>query len=162
MLVKPNQPQIEELLCFLEEYAAFFEQYARREEEKLAALKSNKLDRIEKTLANEQAVVMEMGNLEKRRAALLEAAGLEGKTFREIADLLPGEESGRCTAAQERMEAAIASVREGNRQCMEVAREKMAILAKVLPESEQPAQTYSPYQKKAPGAGKDPLFQSKI
>jgi len=156
-----NYQQQAELLDYLEEYAGFFEDYAQKEAERLTALKSNTLNRIEKALSAEQAMVMEMGNREKRRAALQEAAGFSGKTFREIAAALPDELKSRCEAVMERMNTAIEEIKAGNLRCEEVAKEKMAVIARVLPESERLPGAYSPYQKKSAGSGAA-LFESKV
>lgn len=152
---------LEAYLSFLEEYAGFFEETARHEEEKQADLKSNQIKRIEAALSRQQAVVMEMSNLEKRRDALQQAAGLGQADFWEIAGQLENGERERFLQAVERLQAAVTGLRQSNAQSMELAQDRLDVISTLLPEL--PRETYSPYtSRKGPDHGKSSLFNSKI
>ena len=131
-----RKKELDNLMRFMEEYTLFFEQLAAQEAGKREALVSNKMPQLERCLSQQQAAVMQMGNLEKEREALLAKAGLSGKTFREIAEGLEGEERSACEAVFSR------------------------ILAEILPEAKK-RESYTPYGRKGPDAGRR-VFESKI
>lgn len=152
---------IEAYLSFMEEYAGFYEETVRHEEEKQADLKSNQLKRIEQALSRQQAALMAMSNLEKRRDALQAEAGFgQGDDFQEIASRLDGGERERFQQAVDRLRSAIVELRERNAKSMELAQDRLDVLSSVLPEAGR--ETYSPYTKKGPEHGKPTLFNSKI
>ncbi len=155
-----RKKELDDLMRFMEEYTLFFEQLAAQEADKREALVSNKMPQLERCLSQQQAAVMQMGNLEKEREALLAKAGLSGKTFREIAGGLEGEERSACEAVFNRMEQAVQSIKFSNEKSMAIAQDKLRILAEILPEAKK-RESYTPYGRKGPDAGRR-VFESKI
>lgn len=155
-----RKKEINDLMRFMEEYADFFEGLAAKEAEKREALVSNKMPQLEHCLSQQQAAVMQMGNLEKEREALLSKAGLSGKTFREIAESLEGEERTACEAVFSRMEQAVQSIKFSNEKSMAIAQDKLRILEEIQPEAKK-RENYTPYGRRGPDAGRR-VFESKI
>lgn len=75
---------VQELFVFLNEYDAFLHSMIADEEEKLRALVSGSLQRIEHALSTAQANAKQLENLEARREMLQAKAGFGGKSFSEI------------------------------------------------------------------------------
>ncbi len=99
------------LWTFFDEYAAFFEETASLEQEKLEALLSNTLSRIEHAIARQQAIGKRLENLERKRIALQKAAGMENLTFNEILLAAPAEERQRLKRLFDRTQCAISNIR---------------------------------------------------
>lgn len=62
------------------------------EQEKRSALLNHEIDKLEALLQAQQAMVMKLETLEKKRVAAQEAAGFGGKTADELLEILPEEE----------------------------------------------------------------------
>lgn len=104
------------LWTFLEEYAVFFEEIASCEQDKLEALLSNTLSRIEHAIARQQAIGKRLENMERRRIELLKASGMENLTFNEILLAAPAEERQRLKELFDRTRLAISNIRYINDQ----------------------------------------------
>lgn len=115
----------EELFQFLEQYADFLGQMAINEEEKLQALISNSLPRIERAISNAQADAKQMENYELKRQRLQEQAGYGGMTFSEMIDYAPEEEAQSLEALLWRIEDYVGTIKFHNSKSMKVARTNM-------------------------------------
>lgn len=115
----------QELFSFLEEYADFLAYMVHDEEEKLAALLSNSLPRIEKAIATAQANAKQMENYELRRIRLQEQAGYGGASFAEIVEYAPEEEQQSLAALLQRIQNTVETIKYHNTKSMNVARTNM-------------------------------------
>ena len=73
----------------IKEMISLFEGFLPLEQEKLKAVQENKLTVLEDCMTKEQAVVLKLRGLEKKRETVQKEMGWEGKTFREILELVP-------------------------------------------------------------------------
>ena len=83
---------IEELIVVLKDIGDLLRQNIPLEEEKLKAVRENKVSFVEDCMRKEQAVLLKMRGLEQKREQILKAAGYEGKTLREILQEVSPEE----------------------------------------------------------------------
>lgn len=82
----------EEFYNFMLEYTEFFEETAVKEREKMSALLSDDLKRIEKCLNEHQSTIKKAERFEQDRQKLLDKIGFSGKSFRQIIAMAEGEE----------------------------------------------------------------------
>lgn len=81
---------IEELIVVLKDISSLLRENIPLEEEKLKAVRENKVAFVEDCMLKEQAILLKMRGLEKKREQILKDGGCEGKTLREIsADASP-------------------------------------------------------------------------
>lgn len=111
-----------EFFDFLGKYTDYLESMVEGEKEKLAAILSNDLERIDHSVAAQQAVSMQMGTYEKRRAQLQSAAGYDTREFRQILKELPEEEQTALGQVFNRMEQAIQEIQYYNGKALEVVK----------------------------------------
>ena len=111
-----------ELIDFYEEYAAFLAQVLRDEEEKLQALMSSSLPRIEHSISAAQANTKQMENMELRREMLQERAGFAKLSFREILERIPETEQSAFQALFERIRSYVEQIKFHNEKSMGMAR----------------------------------------
>lgn len=84
-----TEAQAAELFAFFEKYASALRSMARDEKEKLDALLSNSLPRIEHAISTAQANTKLIENLESKRIALLESLGCAQMTFPQLLEEIP-------------------------------------------------------------------------
>lgn len=118
------QPQ-QEFKNFMEDYTCFLEDMADDENEKLDALNSWNLERIERSIAVSQANAKKLDNCEAKRISLQEDIGFAGMTFKDIIGQSAPADQGRLRQLFERFESAIAEIRFHNDKSMAVARDHM-------------------------------------
>jgi hypothetical protein len=107
------------------DYTAFLEGMRADENDRLAALSSRELPRIEHSIAVTQANAKQLGNLEARRQVLQAAAGYEGLSFRQVILNAPVDERDRLWRLFARFEGNVAEIRFFNDKSMAVARDNM-------------------------------------
>lgn len=112
----------EELYIFLEEYADFLARMVKDEEEKLAALLSNSLPRIEGAISTAQANAKQMENYETTRIRLQDQAGYGGMSFSEIIENAPEEEQQSLEALLTCIQGYVDDIKFHNTKAMRVAR----------------------------------------
>lgn len=101
-----EEHQATAMLGFIEQYAAFLNTMANNEKEKLAALVSNNLERIERAILTAQADGKQLENLEKKRMALQAENGCGGYSLAQLCEATP-------IVLRARMSELCQSVREG-------------------------------------------------
>ncbi len=138
----------QEFVQLMEDYTGFLARMCSDEGDKLAALSSRELPRIERSIAVSQANAKQLENYENRRMAAQQEAGLEGLSFRELIDLAPPHEQSRLWQLFSSFESSVAEIRFFNDKSMAVARDAMVELN---PESVLPpkpgAAASNPYAK---------------
>lgn len=118
---------------FLEEYAQFLEKLDSDEKEKLAALMSNSIERIEHAISVGQANAMQIENLERRRVRLQEKAGYAGMTFSEIVECAPDEERVGLDALMRRIVMLVENVQYQSKKSVGVANDHLR-MSNVMPQ----------------------------
>ncbi|MGD9559933.1 MAG: hypothetical protein AB7V55_04920 [Oscillospiraceae bacterium] len=115
----------EEFVAFMVDYTAFLGRMRADESDKLKALSSRELSRIEHSITVSQANAKQLENFEARRLALQAAAGYEGMSFRQLIEQVPPEEQDRLWQLFSRFEGNVAEIRFFNDKSMAVARDNM-------------------------------------
>ncbi|HIW84838.1 MAG TPA: flagellar protein FlgN [Candidatus Dorea gallistercoris] len=83
---------MEELTEVLKEITSLLDEYRPLEEEKLKAIQENKVSFVEACMRKEQALLLQMRGIEKKREEILEANGWTGKTLKEVISGLDAEQ----------------------------------------------------------------------
>lgn len=152
---------IQQYVRFMSGYAGYFEGLAGEEKEKLDALLSNDLKRIEQSIAQQQAVEKKMSQLEELRESLQKEAGFEGMTCQQILPLLDGEDKAELEWAYKRLSDAVAAVKFYNQKSMSVCKQNLQLIGSEAVDPAGPS-TYSPTQKVGEGYAGAKLFDKKI
>lgn len=134
----------EEFVSFMVDYTAFLGRMRSDETEKLSALNSRDIQRIEHSLSVCQANAKQLENYEARRGALQAAAGYGELTFRELIGKAPAEDQDHLWSLFSRFEHNVAEIRFLNDRSMSVARDNMVA---VNPESAPQGPPKNPYEK---------------
>lgn len=118
---------------FMLEYTEFFEETAAKEREKMCALLSDDLSRIEKCLNEHQSTLKKTEIFEARREKLQEEIGLGGKSFRQIIAMTDGEEHERLRKLYNRFKIAVDNVSHSNKTSLQIAETNMRIIESLSP-----------------------------
>lgn len=160
--------QFQEFVPFMQDYADFFDLMLEEEKAKLDALLSYDLEKVEHSIGTQQAFEKQMGNFERKREELQEKLGIEGKTFREIAEIAQGEEKKTLQTLFARVEQSVNDVKYHNEKSMEFVRMNLKTVQSMPGNSEDSArsrvQAYSAnITKKPAGWGtQSTMFEKKI
>lgn len=133
----------EEYYDFMLEYTEFFEEIAGKEKEKLSALLSDNLKRIEACLNEHQSIVKRTEQYEKERMALQRQLGLDNKTFKEIIDDCTGEEKEQLLTLHHRLKIAVDSVKYSNKTSLQVAETNLKIMENITKGAVTDAKCYN-------------------
>ncbi|MCI8441145.1 MAG: flagellar protein FlgN [Provencibacterium sp.] len=142
-------------------YAGYFEGLAEGEKDKLDALLSHDLQRMERSIAQQQAVEKKMEQLEELRESLQQAAGFGNMTGQQIIALLNGAEKNELEQAYKRLSDAVASVKFYNQKSMDVCKQNLQLIGSEVVDPAAPP-TYSPTQRASEGYTGAKLFDKKI
>lgn len=83
---------MQEFENIIRELIAFFDQNQALEEAKLKAAEENRPAAVEDYMTKEQAIILKLRGLDKKREEIQKQMGWEGKSFRQILELLSEEE----------------------------------------------------------------------
>ena len=117
---------MDKLIEFLKKYILFFQEVEQKQEEKLEALATGKIGRIEEMIVMQQALSKQMENMEQARLALFRETGYETKTFREVIEAAVGTDKKELTDLNGQLEASIGNIRFLNEKCMKLAESALA------------------------------------
>ncbi len=151
----------ERYIRFMAGYAGYFEGLAEGEKDKLDALLSHDLQRMERSIAQQQAVEKKMEQLEELRESLQQAAGFGNMTGQQIIALLNGAEKNELEQAYKRLSDAVASVKFYNQKSMDVCKQNLQLIGSEVVDPAAPP-TYSPTQRAGEGYTGAKLFDKKI
>lgn len=112
----------EEFYDFMQKYTDFYIDISENEKEKMNALSSDDLAKINKILSEYQIYVKKTELYEKRRKELFGKIGIEGKTFKEIVDMETGENHEELEDLFYSFRDAVMSAKEYNMRSLEIAR----------------------------------------
>lgn len=76
----------------IRELIAFFQENQELEEKKLKAAEEKRTAAIEDCMTKEQAIILKLRGLDKKREEIQKKLGWEGMTFRQILEIVPEEE----------------------------------------------------------------------
>lgn len=134
---------MEEFMKVIRETIQLFHDFLPLEETKLKHVQEQNLSGLENCMTQEQAVVMKLRGLENKRAAAQKKLGWEGKTFREILDLVPEDRKGEFSALYEQLTLSMNVFRETNDSAMKTVKVHLRQIDKAI-ESKKGDGTYSP------------------
>lgn len=117
-----------EFYDFMCEYTAFFEEVSSKEEAKMKALLANDIDKLELAISEHQSTTMRVEQYEKRRGELQEKLGLGSLKFKEIVDMLSGEQRARMKELYTRFEIAVHNTKHYNGRSLEIALMNLRIM----------------------------------
>lgn len=80
---------INKFIGVINEMADFFDKFQLLEKEKLEAVANNNIRKLEECMRREQAEILVLRGLEKKQTEIQKVLGYEGRTFKEIIDLVP-------------------------------------------------------------------------
>lgn len=123
----------DEFYSFMLEYTEFFEETAVKEREKMCALLSDDLSRIEKCLNEHQTTLKKTELFEERREKLQEKIGLAGKSFRQIIAMTDGDEHESLRKLYNRFKVAVDNVSHSNKTSLQIAETNMRIIENLSP-----------------------------
>lgn len=135
-------------VTFMREYTDFLGRMRQDEADKLEAVASRELEKIEHSIAVSQANAKRLDNYETRRVATQDAAGFGGFTFRQLIAKAPGAEQDALWDLFSRFERNVSEIRFYNEKSMSIARDNMIDIdpAAVLP-GQAGAKPNNPYEK---------------
>lgn len=123
---------------FMDKYEQFYKEVKETEEEKLSAMLSNDLSRIENSLSAYEKFIKQAQKYEEKRLALCESIGLDGHSFKNIIACFEGDEKRELIMQKKRLEILIETVSYLNKKSMEIATIQLKFseeLAKRSPEA---------------------------
>lgn len=118
----------DEFYSFMLEYTEFFEETAAKEREKMCALLSDDLSRIEKCLNEHQTTIKKTEHYEAEREKLQARLGVGGKSFRQILAMVDGDEHDMLKKLYNRFKAAVDNVSHSNKTSLQIAETNMRII----------------------------------
>ncbi len=114
-----------EFYTFMSQYTEFYFEVAANEEEKMNALSSDNLTKINKILSEYQMFIKMAEQYERKRQQLFKEQGLEGKTFREIIDMETGQSHDELEELFYDFQEAVTVARDFNRRSLEITKNNL-------------------------------------
>lgn len=99
---------------------SLFEDFLPLEQEKLKAAQENKVTALEDCMVREQAIVLKIRGLEKKRETVQRELGWEGKTFRQIIELVPQEKRQEFRKLFQQLEQSISTFQATNDSALDI------------------------------------------
>lgn len=109
----------------MEEYIQFFEKAQEKQNEKMEALISGQLSRVEETIVMQQALDKQISNMETRRIVFFQDSGYGDATFKTIIDQADKEDQKNLLGLYYRLEKALNSMKYLNQNAMKLAQTKL-------------------------------------
>lgn len=117
---------MQELIEFMEVYTCFFEQVESKQEEKLNALLSGDIRKVEGAIVMQQALDKQIANMEQQRMETFMRLGIMEKTFRELVEENQGEDRKVLGSLFERLDKAIGNIRFLNKKAIKLAQDALS------------------------------------
>ena len=149
-----------EYFDFLAEYARFFNQMSAFEKQKLDALLSNELSKIEHAIALTQANAKQLENLESKRMQLQQQAGFSQYPLRDVADQTEEPKRSELLRLLDKMSADIVDIKFYNAKSMELAQTNLKRIAPAGKHQEHI--TYNKPKEQTPEVVRPSLWQTKV
>lgn len=160
----PSPRDQEQFVTFMVSYTDFLEKMCQNENDKLQALSSRQLPRIEHSITVSQANAKQLENMESKRMALQAAAGYEGMSFRQLIDSAAPNEQDKLWKLFTRFESNVAEIRFLNDKSMAVARDNMLeIDPQAVVATQQAKRGDNPYERlREAQSGEGALMEKKV
>lgn len=126
----------------INEMISLFDEHLPLEEEKLRAVQDDDVAAVEDCMKREQAVVLKLRGLEKKREEIQKSNGWEGKTFREIIEMIPQEKQSVYKQLLERLENSMSLFQNTNESALDTLRIHQREIEKVM-KMKDPEGTYN-------------------
>lgn len=110
---------MERFIKVIKELIALFEESLPLEQEKLQAVQKDDIAAVEDCMKREQAVVLKLRGLEQKREKVQQEVGWEGKTFREIIQLVPQENRQEFQQLFDQLTTSVAIFQDANKNAMD-------------------------------------------
>lgn len=122
---------------FLVEYGNFFSEIMHFESQKLSALLKNDMESIEKNILIQQANMMRMDAIERKRENVLARLGFEQATFSQLIECFDGNEKHELTKIYSQLTDTLSHIKYYNQKSMEMAKMVLSLYeAKIIEEFE--------------------------
>jgi len=145
--------------AFLEGYVKFLEEMAEGEREKYSSLISYDPKRIDRVVSRQQAMNMQLNQLEEQREKEQEAAGLGELSFAEILDRVDPRDQGDLPELFRRFGRAVDEIKYFNEKSISFVREGMKLMG--MREESVPVAPYTHNGHQRPEGGLS-LFEAKV
>lgn len=122
-----------ELYDFIDQYNGFWERVLEEEKQRAVVLSSGDLEQIQKSIQEQQAIIMQIKNLEEKRMAMEEELGLAGMSFREVIADAQEEFKPRLEASYEKFKSLIDEIKFYNEKSNKIAKEHLDFIGKNEP-----------------------------
>lgn len=86
---------MDDFITVIEELIHLFQDLRQIEQDKLAAVQKNRITYVEDCMNKEQAAILKLRGLDKKRDTCQEQLGFKGDTFQQILSKVSGEEHGQ-------------------------------------------------------------------
>lgn len=110
------------LYDFLNEYTVFWQEVLKEEKEKLKNISSGNIELVEKSINDQQAIIMQINNMENKRIELQNSLGLKDKTFKEIVDDSQEEFKQMLLDNMEKFNDTMSEIKYYNDKCKDIAK----------------------------------------
>ncbi len=147
--------KLEEFVLLMKKYTDFLETVAVNEKEKLEALLSDDITKIEQCIAVAQSTEKRILAYEKKRSDFLAEQGLEKTTLAQIIEMQPEQENKELVKILNRINAATETIKYYNQKSVDYVKARMYMTDKQQTE-------YTQDKKKAPKDDGPSLFTKKI
>jgi len=106
---------------FMDKYEEFYKTVKQAEEEKLEAILSNDLSKMESSLSAYESIIKQAKQYEEKRMKLCASMGVDGTSFEAVSAHFEGEEKQRLILQKTRFERLIETVNYLNKRSMEIS-----------------------------------------
>lgn len=107
---------------FLSDYSNFYHEIMQFEAHKLSSLLNNDIEAIEKNILTQQANMMRMDAIERKRESVLTKLGFEHMTFSHVITSFTGQEKADLTAIYGQLSENLKHIQYLNQKSMEMAK----------------------------------------
>ncbi len=133
-----------EFYDFMTEYTEFLEETAEKEKDKLSALLSDDLKRIEHCLSEHQSTIKKTERYEHDREKLQKKLGIADYTLKQVVEACSDpEEKELLEKMAVRFKTAIDNVKHSNKTALQVAQMNLQIIESVMPQGVTDAKCYN-------------------
>ena len=155
---------MQKYLEFLQEYCSFLTDTVAQQENQLAALLEQDVKVMEQAAGRQQAIAMQMKNMEENRLKYQEQAGFAKElTLQQVAQQCEGEQRQKLLQMQHQFQEAVSQIRFLNQKIAEVAQTSLKVIELALtPEKHADTQRYTASGSMSEDAGSGSVFETKI
>ena len=153
----------DKLYALFSDTLEFYKDFLALETEKYGGVAAGRLDAINAGMVKEQAFIMKAKGLEAERRKLLEEAGEEKTTLRELIDMLPAEKQPAMRRLHMELSGTVNSLKRTNDRCQQLTKIKLHQISKTLSNLEDHPELKRIYGSESEHpSGSDGVFSIKI